>query len=331
MVTRNQVEANRRNARRSTGPRTAEGKARVATNAVKHGLTAKQVILPGEDPAEFEAHRSRFLADLSPRGAVQEFVAEKVVIDAYRLMRVPVWEAALGHRQERLASLEDARAHKSSHEIKEGAPEDTPDIERAAREAHRAVDEKKGKVRTEPVALRARSSELLEKRPTTLANLVRYDTGLLRSFIAGLRELQRLQIMEVGKRVLTPATGIVDGDAAAGSRAVSSKEILYETPPSVEPASERELQRDIGASESTPGRAMEDVGANPDPGLRDRRPSTLAVLVPKRDTTRQKEKTVSVSWIITSRQKAKLRELGYSDEDIAKMKPKHAHRILGIK
>jgi len=44
------VTANRRNAKKSTGPRTLEGKAIVAQNAIKHGFLAKQDLIAGEDP-----------------------------------------------------------------------------------------------------------------------------------------------------------------------------------------------------------------------------------------------------------------------------------------
>ena len=44
-----QIKANKQNAQHSTGPRTENGKARVALNALKHGLTGKQIVLPHED------------------------------------------------------------------------------------------------------------------------------------------------------------------------------------------------------------------------------------------------------------------------------------------
>ena len=63
-----QVLANRSNAQKSTSPRTAEGKAVVAQNAVKHGLLAKEVVVKGEDPGEFEFYRDQMLAELAPAG-----------------------------------------------------------------------------------------------------------------------------------------------------------------------------------------------------------------------------------------------------------------------
>jgi hypothetical protein len=56
-----QVLANRRNARQSTGPRTAEGKAVVSQNAVRHGLLGREVVIQGEDRGEFEFYRERML------------------------------------------------------------------------------------------------------------------------------------------------------------------------------------------------------------------------------------------------------------------------------
>ncbi len=63
MTTPRQVEANRLNARKSTGPRTAAGKDRSRMNAVTHGLSARTLILPDEDPrntsAGWKSGRSR--------------------------------------------------------------------------------------------------------------------------------------------------------------------------------------------------------------------------------------------------------------------------------
>lgn len=95
MASERQIAANRLNALRSSGPRSAEGKARVASNALKHGLTGKQVVLPGEDPAEFDAFRSDLIADRAPQGALEEIFAEKIVADAWRFRRALQLVAAL--------------------------------------------------------------------------------------------------------------------------------------------------------------------------------------------------------------------------------------------
>jgi hypothetical protein len=89
-----QIEANRRNAQRSTGPRTGDGKARVASNALKHGLTGTQVVLPNENAEDFEAFRVGMLSELNPQGGLEEALAEKIIVDLWRLRRIPVLEAA---------------------------------------------------------------------------------------------------------------------------------------------------------------------------------------------------------------------------------------------
>ena len=76
MATEAQVAANRANARKSTGPRTAEGKAVVSQNAVKHGLLAREGVLRGEDGEEFEMHREMLLEELQPVGALLEGVED---------------------------------------------------------------------------------------------------------------------------------------------------------------------------------------------------------------------------------------------------------------
>lgn len=95
MATRKQIEANKRNAQRGTGPRTAEGKAKVALNALQHGLTAKTIVLPGERPKHFEAFRLSMLRDLNPAGEMMQALAEKLVIDFWRCRRPPVFEVEL--------------------------------------------------------------------------------------------------------------------------------------------------------------------------------------------------------------------------------------------
>ena len=87
MATEAQINANRRNSHKSTGPQTAEGKAAVSHNAVKHGLFAHEAVIRGEDRGQFDLHREAFLAELRPVGAVESMLAERIVSLSWRLRR----------------------------------------------------------------------------------------------------------------------------------------------------------------------------------------------------------------------------------------------------
>ncbi|HYL78623.1 MAG TPA: hypothetical protein VEU96_30810 [Bryobacteraceae bacterium] len=78
---------NRANAESSTGPRTAEGKSRSAMNAIRHGLTADAVLLPGEDADAYHHFCSRMIEDLRPEGMLEEQLAKTVADAQWRLNR----------------------------------------------------------------------------------------------------------------------------------------------------------------------------------------------------------------------------------------------------
>ena len=73
MATAAQIEANRRNAQRSTGPKTDRGKARVRRNAFKHGMTARTImpVLPQEDPKELEDRTQQAITAMKPRNPLE--------------------------------------------------------------------------------------------------------------------------------------------------------------------------------------------------------------------------------------------------------------------
>jgi len=66
MSTDAQILANQKNAQASTGPRTPEGKERSSQNAIKYGVTSRQVVLPCEDAAEFDAMHNAWIDQLAP-------------------------------------------------------------------------------------------------------------------------------------------------------------------------------------------------------------------------------------------------------------------------
>jgi hypothetical protein len=94
MATERQRLANRKNAARSTGPRTPAGKALVRFNAVRHGLRAASVVVPGlEAPAEWEQFRTGVVASLAPNGLLEETLADRAAGVLWRLRRVERFES----------------------------------------------------------------------------------------------------------------------------------------------------------------------------------------------------------------------------------------------
>lgn len=95
MSTEKQFAANRRNAEKSTGPRTAAGKAKSRGNALRHGLTAKNLLLASENPAEFEALHAAMIARLRPGDPLEDEFVLRLTSILWRLRRVPAVETAL--------------------------------------------------------------------------------------------------------------------------------------------------------------------------------------------------------------------------------------------
>src|SRR5713226_6663779 len=95
MATQKQIEANRLNALKSTGPRTAEGKAATRLNALQHGIFAEAPTVIGEDTAAFEALRDSYLARWEPATPEEETLVSSLVTHALFLARFPKVEAHL--------------------------------------------------------------------------------------------------------------------------------------------------------------------------------------------------------------------------------------------
>ena len=95
MTSDRKVAANRRNAQKSTGPKTPSGKSIASMNALKHGLCARKPLIPGENEAEFVRFTTEWVEELRPTGARQSMCAEQAILAAWQLRRVPQLEAGL--------------------------------------------------------------------------------------------------------------------------------------------------------------------------------------------------------------------------------------------
>src|SRR3954464_11217987 len=108
--------ANRRNARKSTGPRTDEGKARSARNATSHGLYCAALVLPGESHELFHDLRQSYISTMKPQNLVELLIVDRLVAAAWKLRRLQEAEAMmhdgcmqdlLSHRTEAAENLLD--------------------------------------------------------------------------------------------------------------------------------------------------------------------------------------------------------------------------------
>jgi len=95
MTSFRQIEANRRNAGKSTGPNTEEGKRRSRCNAVRHGLTAETVIGALEDAQDYDAFQAAIIADYDAQSAVERELVLRLASVLWRLRRATTMETGL--------------------------------------------------------------------------------------------------------------------------------------------------------------------------------------------------------------------------------------------
>jgi hypothetical protein len=105
MTSLRKIEANRRNALKSTGPITPEGKERSRCNAVRHGLTAETVIAVLESSADYQAFEAAVISDYNAETAVERELVLRLASALWRLRRATAMETAIFD-----SATEDARS-----------------------------------------------------------------------------------------------------------------------------------------------------------------------------------------------------------------------------
>jgi len=95
MTSFKKIEANRRNAAKSTGPITQEGKLQSRCNAVRHGLTAETVIGALEDAEDYKAFEAAIIADYDAQSAVERELVLRLASLLWRLRRATTIETGL--------------------------------------------------------------------------------------------------------------------------------------------------------------------------------------------------------------------------------------------
>lgn len=189
------LKANRANAQKSTGPKTAKGKAVSSRNAVTHGLLANAAFMDRESRRKFNAFRDGLVRALKPIGEVEQVLAERVVSGAWRLRRILKIESELMEQDSDGGVMQWILCN------------------------------------AQPKKLGAIFRSYSGSRDT-LCKLSRYEGNIDRGMYRALHELQRLQAARAGKDV--PAPVAVDVDVAVRQEAQAAPSPAH-TPVDVKP------------------------------------------------------------------------------------------------
>jgi hypothetical protein len=189
MTSQKQLESNRANARRSTGPQTPRGKARSSSNALKHGLMAAKIVIGDENPQEFEALRANFERDFQSETDFERELVERIASYTWRLRRIPVFEAAYMQFFERQARDDD--------------PFSNIDVD----------DDDDGNAERPTVAKMASWLSRNDDFHNALAKLSRYEAFLLNAFNRTLQQLLFLRSQRQADNQLPPPN-LIEGSTS---------------------------------------------------------------------------------------------------------------------
>jgi hypothetical protein len=222
MTSEKQAQANRRNALKSTGPKTPEGKAAVRLNANKHGLRSQEVLLPGEDEEALKELDENLRAEFQPLGELENLLVDGIIAAHWRLRRLRRVEAGIfaWELYGELAERAQQEAHTYEWSVLDalGSPEQITDEQKHQKALSRA-QEMKAKQDAEPATL-GRTFIRDADKANAFSKLSRYETAIWRSLYKALHELQRLQaVRRTEGDVLPPIALDVDVSGVRGEGA----------------------------------------------------------------------------------------------------------------
>ena len=219
MASDKQVEANRRNARKSTGPKTQEGKAAVRYNAIKHGLLSQDAVLPGEDEAALQELDELLRDELQPVGELESMLVDRIVANHWRLRRLGRVEAGIFSWERYEEMAEWAREEADSYIVRQPSVAEMrrePDTYVSDMESYQeavARAQERAKMQSTETAILGRTFMRDADKGNAFSKLSRYETTIERSLYKALHELQRLQAARhAGGKVTPPVTAEVDVD-----------------------------------------------------------------------------------------------------------------------
>ena len=201
MTSAHQLEANRRNALKSTGPRTINGKETSRRNALRHGLTAETLLEPLEDPESYRAFEAAIVAEYLPQTAVEQELVHRLASLFWRLRRATSIETGLLRMQSEILRAFRSSRQKRVETREEGAPSRRGETGPEPRQeilADNGADEFVTEDRPCSATSLSRDIALSYLRLANLDNepidrLSRYEGGLWRQTVQTLFALQALK------------------------------------------------------------------------------------------------------------------------------------------
>ena len=247
MTTESQRKANRQNAKKSTGPRTEEGKARSSQNGLKHGLLARDAVMADEDPAEYDRQFQLLEENIFPKNAIEFELVRQIADAQWRLRRITRIEAGfltgICHRTTR-----STRKH-------------YPDTILPGRDGENQL-----------------LGQSMADRTQALANLARYHSHMSRNMVRAMNLIRQLRADEARYREnIDPKTGAIHRPTVTDPDPYNQPDPLEPQPTRYEPpaAVAQTLRRPIGfRPQSTPSAQATGSGSAYEP-LRPRHESRI--------------------------------------------------------
>ena len=218
MTSKKQIEANRRNALKGSGPKTPEGKATARLNATTHGLLSQEVLLPGEDEEALKELAERLRAELQPVGEMESLLVERIIDATWRLRRLSRVEAGIYTWELYEELAQRAQEEVRTYEITLDALP-FPDItdEEKREEALSRAEEIKREQHGAETATLGRTFIRDANTANAFSKLSRYETGIEGRLYKAYHELQRLQAARRTEGNVPPPVAIdVDVSGASG-------------------------------------------------------------------------------------------------------------------
>jgi len=214
MTSEKKAQSNRRNALKSTGPKTPEGKAAVRLNALRHGLLSQEILLPGEDEEAFRDLGEHLRAELQPVGELENLLVDRIISAYWRLRRLGRVETGIfaWERSEELAERAEREAQRYESDEVEFLGK-VLNITITDEKKHKEALERARRMRSEQedgTATLGRTFARDADRANAFSKLSRYETAIERQLYRALHELERRHAARRGAAVTPPQVLDVD-------------------------------------------------------------------------------------------------------------------------